>query len=216
MIVLLYEFHWSLFVMVQLKIFQLGFMYRLGAEQVPSHYLNQCWHKRHVAMWPHLTTMSLKVNNNFNHTSQPNMYGCIYRWVSVKKCNSIAKALELRLTCINPSIWYLPLISLFVDNNKKGKNKLQTIFLQVPVHSTAMIAVKPSSINTTWRSTVACILEKSRLFARSAGNVSRIPGPTANIWTIATSTANLSLGNSPLILKTAARWQHHHDFSQSS
>ena len=36
-------FHWSLFLRVQLTIFQHWFSYWLGAVQAKSHYLNQCW-----------------------------------------------------------------------------------------------------------------------------------------------------------------------------
>ena len=37
------KFHWSLFLRVQLKTNQHWFRWWLGAEQVTSHYLNQCW-----------------------------------------------------------------------------------------------------------------------------------------------------------------------------
>ena len=37
------KFHWSLFLRVQLAITQHWFRQWLGAEQVTSHYLNQCW-----------------------------------------------------------------------------------------------------------------------------------------------------------------------------
>ena len=38
-----FEFHWSLFVRVQLTIFQHWFRWWLGADQATSHYPNQCW-----------------------------------------------------------------------------------------------------------------------------------------------------------------------------
>ena len=38
-----FEFHWSLFLKVQLTISQCWFRWWLGAEQATSHYLNQCW-----------------------------------------------------------------------------------------------------------------------------------------------------------------------------
>ena len=38
-----FEFHWSLFLRVQLTIFQHCFRLWLGADQATSHYLNQCW-----------------------------------------------------------------------------------------------------------------------------------------------------------------------------
>ena len=37
------KFQWNLFLRVQLTIFQHWFRYWLGADQVTSHYLNQCW-----------------------------------------------------------------------------------------------------------------------------------------------------------------------------
>ena len=37
------KFHWSLFLRVQLTIFQHWFRYWLVADQATSHYLNQCW-----------------------------------------------------------------------------------------------------------------------------------------------------------------------------
>ena len=37
------QFHWSLFLRVQLTIFQHWFRWWLGADQATSHYLNQCW-----------------------------------------------------------------------------------------------------------------------------------------------------------------------------
>ena len=37
------KFHWSLFIRIQLTIFQHWFRWRLGADQVISHYLNQWW-----------------------------------------------------------------------------------------------------------------------------------------------------------------------------
>ena len=37
------KFHWSLFLRVQLTIFQYWFRWWLGAEQATSHYLNQWW-----------------------------------------------------------------------------------------------------------------------------------------------------------------------------
>ena len=43
MIELQFEFHWNLFPGVQLTISQYWFRWLLGAEQVTSHYLNQCW-----------------------------------------------------------------------------------------------------------------------------------------------------------------------------
>ena len=39
----LLRFHWSLFLRVQLIIFQHCFRWRLGADQATSHYLNQGW-----------------------------------------------------------------------------------------------------------------------------------------------------------------------------
>ena len=38
------RFHWSLFLRVQLTIFQHWFRWWLGADQATSHYLNQCWY----------------------------------------------------------------------------------------------------------------------------------------------------------------------------
>ena len=38
-----FEFHWSLFLMVQLTIFHQWFRKWLGDNQAVSHYLNQCW-----------------------------------------------------------------------------------------------------------------------------------------------------------------------------
>ena len=38
-----FEFHWSLFLRVQLTIFRHWFRWWLGADQATSHYLNQCW-----------------------------------------------------------------------------------------------------------------------------------------------------------------------------
>ena len=38
-----FPFHWSLFLGVQITIFQHWFRYWLGADQAPSHYLNQWW-----------------------------------------------------------------------------------------------------------------------------------------------------------------------------
>ena len=38
-----FKFHWSLFLGVQLTIFQQWFREWLGADQATSHYLNQCW-----------------------------------------------------------------------------------------------------------------------------------------------------------------------------
>ena len=40
------KFHWSLFLGVQLTIFQHWFGWWLGADQATSHYLNQCWPSR--------------------------------------------------------------------------------------------------------------------------------------------------------------------------
>ena len=38
------RFHWSLFIRIQLRIFQLWFRYSFGTEQATNHYLNQSWH----------------------------------------------------------------------------------------------------------------------------------------------------------------------------
>ena len=38
-----FKFHWSLFPMVRLTIFQHWFIYWLGADKATSHYLSQCW-----------------------------------------------------------------------------------------------------------------------------------------------------------------------------
>ena len=38
-----FEFHWHLFLIIQLTISQLWFRSWFGAEQATSHYLNQCW-----------------------------------------------------------------------------------------------------------------------------------------------------------------------------
>ena len=38
-----FEFHWNLFLMIQLTISQHWFRLWLGAEQPTNHYLNQCW-----------------------------------------------------------------------------------------------------------------------------------------------------------------------------
>ena len=49
------KFHWSLFLRVQLTIFQHGFRKWLGTDQVTSHYLNQCWYVvlKHICVtWP--------------------------------------------------------------------------------------------------------------------------------------------------------------------
>ena len=40
---ILFEFHWSLFLSVELTTGQHWFMEWFGADQVVSHYLNQCW-----------------------------------------------------------------------------------------------------------------------------------------------------------------------------
>ena len=55
------KFHWTLFPMVQLTIFQHWFRWRIGAYQATSHYLNQ---RRHNSMMHIYVTRSQWVNSD--------------------------------------------------------------------------------------------------------------------------------------------------------
>ena len=93
------KFEWSLFLRVQLTIFQLWFRLWLDAVQATSHYLNQWW----LVYWCIYASLGLD--------ELTCCWACIqgymihYIWWFVQVCSkSIADTLELLQSCTKPSI----------------------------------------------------------------------------------------------------------------
>ena len=97
------RFHWSLFLRVQMTIFQHWFRSWLGADQATSHCLNQWW----LVYW------RIYVSSGLNELRTMQGFGTLAHWgfmhidgLVQERRNSSALAMELRLSCTNPSIWH--------------------------------------------------------------------------------------------------------------
>ena len=76
------KFHWSLFLRVQLTIFQHWFRQWLGADQATSHYLNQWW----LFYWRIFASLGLNElieQARCHHDSSPSKLCCIMTLLSV-------------------------------------------------------------------------------------------------------------------------------------
>ena len=114
------RFHYTLFLRFQLTIFQHWCRWWLGADKATNHYLNQWW-----LVYRHIyASLGLNELRSLKHrqtqTDQNSLFIDILSrvWVWVlnnnsnnvdglmrKRRNSIAKALELHVSCTNSSMW---------------------------------------------------------------------------------------------------------------
>ena len=121
------KFHWSLFLRVQLTIFQHWFRQWLGAEQATSHYLNQWWPSSttHICVtrpqWVNTHSnigwsafMKLFSTPYFESGRNANFFvidgltfskWTLYLWLGARLRYSSSNALELPQSCIKPSIY---------------------------------------------------------------------------------------------------------------
>ena len=108
------QFHWSLFLRVQLTTFKHWFRWWLGADQATSHYLNQWWHrlpthicitlpqwvKPHFVTSGHLKHMMTSSNGNFICVTGP-----LCREYTSQRWINFTKAVDTDLWCFR---WFSP------------------------------------------------------------------------------------------------------------
>ena len=105
------RFHWSLFLRVQLTIFQHWFRYWLGAGQATSHYLNQWWLLYwwiYASLGLNELTSTAKCCGHFtdillrSHSSLPTKATlvrtyCLAYCISCMKCSSLVRAFKCKI-----------------------------------------------------------------------------------------------------------------------
>ena len=87
-----WKFHWSLFLRVQLTIFQHWFRYWLGAVQATSHYLNQWW----LVYWRIYASLGLNELTYMHKTCIPRQR-ILYLWHLMRQSRIICLALDFQL-----------------------------------------------------------------------------------------------------------------------
>ena len=91
--------HWSLFIRIQLTIFQYWFRWWLGADQATSHYLNQWW-LDYRRIYASLGLNELKDNWFIWHHFSRLWRHFLFNWASPKICFSFLKVLRNQLECV--------------------------------------------------------------------------------------------------------------------